>query len=255
MLVAQVLGKPRAWVLAHPEIELTNRQRQAIEEAMSRLEAGEPFPYVVGRWEFFGLEFFITPDVLIPRPETELLVERALAWLNLHPGRRSAADVGTGSGCIAVSIAVHDLQIQFLATDLSEPALAVARKNAAFHHAGGRITFSRQDLLAEAQGSFDLICANLPYIPASRLPALEVFGREPELALDGGKEGLDQIARLIRQAAQLLAPGGLMLIEIDATQGDSSSRLARQAFPEAAIHILPDLAGRDRLLSLQLPEA
>lgn len=252
VLVAHIVGKPRAWVLAHPEVELTGRQRQSIEEAMSRLESGEPLPYVLGHWEFFGLDFIVTPDVLIPRPETELLVEQALAWLAYHADRRQAADIGTGSGCIAVSIAVHAPDIQILATDRSEAALSVARKNAQLHKVCERITFSHQDLLSQASTPIDMICANLPYIPTQTLHQLEVYGREPEMALDGGSLGLEHISRLIAQSTRLLAPGGLLLLEIEASQGESASELARQSFPGAAVRLLPDLAGKDRLISIQL---
>src|SRR5690349_23293261 len=130
VLLAHTLAKPRTWVMAHPELHLTTEQQRQLDDSLARLERGESFPYVLGHWEFFGLDFDITPDVLIPRPETELLVERAIAWLQESPERRAVADIGTGSGVIAVTIAVNLKNAHVLATDISDKALEVARKNA-----------------------------------------------------------------------------------------------------------------------------
>src|SRR5512139_2298322 len=130
VLIAHILHKPRTWVVAHPELNLTTKQHKELDDSLARLESGESFPYVLGHWEFFGLEFDLTPDVLIPRPETELLVEKAIVWMQESRGRRSIADVGTGSGVIAISIAVNIPDAQILATDISHQALEVARRNA-----------------------------------------------------------------------------------------------------------------------------
>src|ERR1044072_2342797 len=127
VLIAEIIGKPRSWVMAHPELTLTPLQKEKLEDSLSRLERGESFPYVLGHWEFFGLGFEVTPDVLIPRPETELLVEKAIAWLQELPARRAVADIGTGSGVIAVTIAVNLKNAHVLATDISDKALEVAR--------------------------------------------------------------------------------------------------------------------------------
>src|SRR5688572_31566086 len=129
VLIAHIVAKTRTWVMAHPELRLTREQQKQLDDSLTRLERGESFPYVLGRWEFFGMEFDITPDVLIPRPETELLVEKAIAWLKESPARRTVADVGTGSGVIAVSIAVNIPDAKIIATDISADALAVAKKN------------------------------------------------------------------------------------------------------------------------------
>lgn len=251
VLAAHILGRSRAWVLAHPEAELSPEQAARFRAALARLVAGEPLPYVLGRWEFFGLEFAVTPAVLIPRPETELLVERALAWLERNPGRRLAADVGTGSGCIAVALAAHCPGLRLLATDVSAPALAVARQNAARHRALERIEFIQADLLPPLGSPLDLICANLPYIPGDTLPGLRVYRSEPALALRGGEDGLDLIRRLLALAPACLAPGGLTLLEIEASQGPGALALAREHFPTASLQIIQDLAGRDRLLEIQ----
>lgn len=216
------------------------------------MERGEPLPYVLGQWEFFGLGFLVTPDVLIPRPETELLVEGAISWLRDHPDRRSAADIGTGSGCIAISLAVHVRDLQVWAGDISQAALEVAKMNARQHEVEKRITFAQSDLLSGTKEPFDLVCANLPYIPTETLRRLPVYGREPDLALDGGSTGIFQIRRLIQETRAKLSPGGKLLLEIEARQGGEASQIAREAFPEARIQVIPDLAGHDRLLIVEV---
>src|SRR6266498_3867303 len=175
VLLAHILNKPRTWVMAHPEFVLTTEQQNQLNKSLTLLESGEPFPYVLGHWEFFGLDFDITPDVLIPRPETELLVEKAIAWLQESPTRRTVADIGTGSGAIAVSIAVNVPDAHVLATDISSEALRVAKRNTLKFHVEKRIQFIQCDLLPVQPETFsteqhlDLICANLPYIPTEML--------------------------------------------------------------------------------------
>ncbi len=134
-------GAQRSWVLAHPELSLTIDQQDQLKEWLQRLGSGEPLPYVLGEWEFYGLDFFLSPAVLIPRPETELLVERALGWLKEHPGCSRAADVGTGSGCIAIALAANCPDLSVTASDISFEALRVARSNAARYCLDGRICF------------------------------------------------------------------------------------------------------------------
>lgn len=259
VLLAHILNKPRAWLLAHPEVRLTAEQQQAYRQDLARLAAGEPLPYLIGHWEFFGLDFLVSPQVLIPRPETELLVEKALAWLERHPERRLAADVGAGSGCIAISLAVHQPDLQLVATDCSPEALQIARQNAGRHGVSERICFQLADLLhlqapANLPAGFDLIAANLPYIPSQTLRELAVYGREPSLALDGGPDGLDLIRRLLAQAPALLTPGGLMLLEIEYRQGDPARALAEASFPNARVSVDRDLAGQERLLVIERTE-
>jgi release factor glutamine methyltransferase len=253
VLLAHVLARPRAWVLAHPEAPLTSQQAQTLERLLDRLLSGEPLPYVLGHWEFYGLDFVLTPQVLIPRPETELMVERAIAWLQAHPGRRWAADVGTGSGCIAVSIAVAVFDLHLLATDHSFRALKVAQSNVLKHGVVGRVACVQSDLMPKTSRPFDLICANLPYIPSEALQKLEVYRREPTLALDGGAAGLTLIRRLINLAPRILAPGGLLLLEIEASQGGAVQELLGQILPGTKPDLLTDLAGRDRLVAVEAP--
>jgi release factor glutamine methyltransferase len=258
VLLAHILKRPRTWVLAHPELVLTEPQQEQLRAALARLEEGEPFPYVLGRWEFFGMEFEVTPEVLIPRPETELLVEMAIAWLQESPVRRTVADVGTGSGVIAVSIAVHVPDAYILATDISPAALEVARSNARKFHVKDRVEVVQCDLLPARPEIFsteqhlDLLCANLPYIPTETLHDLPIYGREPTLALDGGEDGLDLFRRLMKRAPEWLAPNGLILLEIEASRGLQALSLAYDMFSEAEIHLHRDLTGQDRLLEIAL---
>ena len=258
VLLAHILKKPRTWILAHPELTLTTKQQKQLDNSLARLERGESFPYVLGHWEFFGLEFDITPDGLIPRPETELLVEKAIAWLQESPTRRRLADVGTGSGVIAISIATHFPDVYILATDISHRALQVARKNASKLDVLNQINFVQCDLLPQhidplpTERRFDLICANLPYIPSETLRNLPIYGREPTLALDGGTDGMEFIRRLLHIAPGWLAPNGKMLLEIEATRGTQAITLAFDMFPQAAIHLHQDLSGQDRLLEITL---
>jgi release factor glutamine methyltransferase len=255
VLLAQVLERPRAWVMAHPQAEPNQEQAARLQSQLRRLEAGEPLPYVLGHWEFYGLDFQLNPAVLIPRPETELLVDQARTWLQANPGHNQAADVGTGCGCIAVSLAAHHPDLRVTASDVSVAALETARKNAARHGADRRVRFVQADLLEALVGPFDLICANPPYIPSAKLLKLEVFQHEPRLALDGGLDGLALIRRLLAQAPHKLAPGGLLLMEIEESQGSQVLALASRSFPSARPQVLPDLAGRQRLLRVELSDS
>ena len=259
VLIAHIINKPRTWVMAHPELTLTTEQQNQLNESLMRLENGEPFPYVLGHWEFFGLDFEITPDVLIPRPETELLVEKAIVWLQESPVRRTVADIGTGSGAIAVALAANVPDADILATDISSDALQVAKRNSIKHGVSERIEFIECDLLPTDPSSFilhhsslDLLCANLPYIPTHTLSQLPIFGREPTVALDGGADGLELILRLLNIAPEWLAPNALILLEIEATLGIQAFNLAYDLFNQAEIHLHQDLTGRDRLLEIRL---
>ncbi|GAB4494779.1 MAG: peptide chain release factor N(5)-glutamine methyltransferase [Anaerolineales bacterium] len=252
VLLAHLLNRTRTWVLAHPETQLTPAQTAALQLALSQLERGVPLPYVLGKWQFYGRTFNISPHVLIPRPETELLVEHALHFLARHPHATRAADVGSGSGCIAISLACELPHLRITAVDISRPALEILRQNAHTHGVSTRIHPLQGDLLTSlCANAFNLICANLPYIPTKTLQNLEIYEKEPALALDGGADGLHLIRRLIADSARLLAHGGLLLLEIEATQGDSVPRLAHQHFPHAQVTLHPDLAGKPRLVSIQ----
>jgi release factor glutamine methyltransferase len=256
IILAHVLEHPRTWLLAHLDMPLTQPQIDSAQEEFSKLKAGIPLPYILGHWEFFGLDFDITQDVLIPRPETELLVEKAIAWLQASPERRTIADVGTGSGVIATSIAMHVPDARILATDISMDALKTAQHNARKFHVHRLIDFLQCDLLPQPVESlstdsyFDLICANLPYIPTETLHQLPIYGKEPTLALDGGADGLDIYRRLFKLAPDWLAPHGMMLLEVESTLGVKALSLAFDSFSDVTIHLHQDLTGRDRLLEI-----
>jgi release factor glutamine methyltransferase len=250
-LLAHLLDKPTSWLLAHPEHPLSHQKLNILEEYTSQLDAGKPLPYVLGHWEFFDLEFEVTPDVLIPRPETELLVERALAWLYANPDCRRVADIGTGSGCICVALAVNIPDLVMEATDVSAAALEVARRNASRHEVSGRMEFTCGDLFSP-DSAYHLVVANLPYIPTGTLHQLPVYGREPTVALDGGVDGMLLIRRLLVEAPAHLLPGGMLLMEIEATEGLAALSQASDIFPKARIQLLRDLSGHDRLLEIQI---
>lgn len=265
IILAHVLDCSRTDLFAHPERSLRPRELAAFLTLLDRRALGEPLPYLTGRVEFYGLEFTIDRRVLIPRPETETLVELALSHvaqlsaLRPHSGQRPGdalgpvlVDVGTGSGCLAVTLAVHTPRAHIYAIDLSSEALAVARANAERHQVANRISFLNSDLLQDLSEPTDLIVANPPYIASEEWPTLpqEVREHEPRLALYGGPDGLDIIRRLLSEASTLLQPNGTILIEIGATQGPAALNLAHQTFPTAAVAIHPDLAGRDRVLCI-----
>jgi len=258
VLLANALGQPRPWILAHPEAQVEQGQEAAFRSGVKRLDEGEALPYVLGHWEFFGLDFILTPDVLIPRPETELIVERALDWLRAHPDRQRLADIGTGSGCIAVSLAHHIPNLKVIASDISSAALEVAATNSKNYHVSDRVQFIHADLLNFQPSAFnfqpvDALIANLPYIPSDRLQDLDVARKEPLTALDGGAEGLDLIRRLLQQAPPAMAQGGMLLLEVDTSHAAKAGELAQAAFHAARVQIIPDLAGHDRLIEIQLP--
>lgn len=162
VLLAQISEQTRAWVIAHGEDELSFEQEAVLADALELLENGMPLPYVLGEWTFFGRKFNLSPDVLIPRPETELLVEAALDWLNENPERRRGIDVGTGSGIIPITLACEISDLTMQAVDISSAAVAIAQENAARHGVSERVQVRENDLLVDIVGPFDLICANLP---------------------------------------------------------------------------------------------
>ena len=253
VLVRHVLSLDRAGLLARPETPLAPAQAAALEALLARRLRREPLAYVLGRREFHGLDFRVTADVMVPRPETETLVDEALAWARARPAPVTIADVGTGSGCIAVTLAVRLPDARLLAADVSAAALAVAEDNARRHGVAERVRLLHGDLLQPLPGPVDLIVANLPYIPSGRIDGLqpEVRDYEPRGALDGGPDGTDLLRPLLRQAGAHLRPGGAVMLEIDEEQGATMSEEARRAFPAAAVHVLPDLSGRDRVLVVQ----
>lgn len=253
LLMAEILGVSRAHVLAHPERSLSDDEHARFTALILRRMNGEPVAYLLGRRAFYDREFIVTPAVLIPRPETEDLLERALKSPQVAQPDAVAVDVGTGSGALAVTLAALRPHLQVYATDISPAALAVAQLNAYKH--GAAVTFFEGDLLApliEHGVHVDLIMANLPYIDSAVVPTLEVSQHEPTLALDGGPDGLDLVRRLLAQAPLVIRPGGLMLLEIGYDQGVRTAALVQQAFPSAQVAVISDLAGFDRVVQAYL---
>ncbi len=241
LLLCHRLGLTRATLLAHPDRLLSPMETRALAALLARRAGREPLPYILGTREFFGLRLAVDSRVLIPRPETELLVERAL-WLASRissSGPLRIADVGTGSGCIAVALAVHLPHALIYATDVSADAM---------HGVASRIRFLWGDLLSPVPQSVHLIVANLPYIAAQEWEMLppEVGRFEPRCALDGGPDGLDLVRRLLMQAPAYLLPGGALLLEIGARQGEAVMNLARAAFHREGMPIPSSQRGEGR---------
>ncbi len=250
-IAAAVLEQPAYWPLAHPEYSLSPVQVAELDRDLSLLLSGEPLPYILNHQAFFGLDFYVTSQVLIPRPETELLVEVALEHLSQLPEICLVADVGTGSGCIAIALASRHPLAHFVATDLSMSSLLVARENCRRHGQVGSIDLLQTDLLAGVQAQFDLICANLPYIPSHKLENLPVARHEPRLALDGGPDGLTVIARLLHQSKSRLKPAGMLLLEMEFSQSEAIRELIHGVFPAAGITIVHDLNRLPRLAIIE----
>ncbi|HUA89747.1 MAG TPA: peptide chain release factor N(5)-glutamine methyltransferase [Steroidobacteraceae bacterium] len=242
LLLAHVMGATRAQLLAHPERALTAQQQSRFAALLERRRAGEPLAYLTGTREFWSLPLRVNPDVLVPRPETELLVERALALG--ADARARVADLGTGSGAIALALARERPRWQVVATDLSAPALAVARGNATA--LGLAVEFREGDWYAPLAGElFDLIVSNPPYVAAGD-PALSALAHEPRQALTPGVDGLASLRTLAHGAAAHLRAGGWLLLEHGAAQGAAvRAELVLAGMRHVRSH--PDLAGHERV--------
>jgi release factor glutamine methyltransferase len=264
LLLGEAVGAGRTAVIAHPDSPVGSDAAAAFERALARREAGEPVAYIRGLREFHGLAFTVDERALIPRPETELLVDLAEreVVVRLAAAPRPAgspamrvADIGTGSGAIAVAL-VSALrrrrmadEVMIVATDISEAALDVARINAVAHGVADRMLFLAADLVPpRVDPAYAVLCANLPYIPSADLASLPVEVRhEPEIALDGGPDGLDVIRRLLELLPRCLRPDGVALLEIGADQADAFGAVVATILPGWRCEVLPDLAGRPRV--------
>lgn len=254
-LLAHVLGQDRSFILTHADDVLDEEQSETLRKFLTRRANGEPLQYITGHQEFFGLDFEVTPDVLIPRPETELLIETSL---NLFDAGDAPliCDVGTGSGCITITLLNKLRQARVVSLDISAAALTVARRNAAYHGVADRVDFFLSDCFEAVrdthQFAFDLIVSNPPYVETGDRDSLqrEVRDFEPQVALFAGADGLSVIRRLLIESANFLKPQGFFLFEIGFNQAAAVEALIdRETW--RLIEIYPDLQGILRTVALQ----
>jgi release factor glutamine methyltransferase len=243
----------RAELYARTNQEPTTDQAERAEALMTRRLNHEPAAYLMGHREFYGVDLVVGPGALIPRPDTETLVEEALlvAASKLHD--LTIADVGCGTGAIAIALATNLPYAIVIAIDISSRALELARDNVDRQGLADRVTLLEGDLLEPLSGPVDLVTANLPYVMSSELPTLdpEVRMFEPPVALDGGDDGLDHVRRLVSSVVAYLKPTGVVLLEMDPRQIASASNFVTQAMPGAVVRVVNDLAGRERVLVVE----
>ena len=262
VMVMDVMRMPRQAIFAEQESQVSPQQEEQLAGIVERRLTREPLAYILNYREFYGVNLLVNPDVLIPRPETETMVEHALfmALMGMESRELVIADVGTGTGAIAVNLAIHLPAARIYASDAYDATLDVAAYNVRMHNVADRVTLLKGDLLEPLPEPVDVIVANLPYLPTDRIPTLQPeIQWEPVAALDGGADGLDHIRRLLSQAATAhggegarLKPHGVILLEMDPEQFSEARSLASAAFPDAEITVEPDLAGMDRVLSISL---
>ncbi len=260
ILLAHILGVDRSALYAHPHRVLTTEQEQQYHALLERRAMGEPIAYLIGHKEFYGLDLLVDRRVLIPRPETELLVEAALRVCRekLEAGCVPiVADIGTGSGAIPIAITVNEPRLPYLyASDISTDALAVAGLNSRRHNVEGRIRLLHGDLDAPLPESVDVLTANLPYIASGDIEQMQddVLQYEPHMALFSGTDGLAHIERLFTNLAHssTLSPGAVLLLEIGYAQRDTLARLLETLWPLARVIFIRDYAGWDRVVQVSL---
>ncbi len=264
VLVRLVVGMDRVRYFASLQEPIGAEQSTALDEFVQRRLRGEPLAYIVGSREFYGMDFQVDSRVLIPRPETELLVDLALGFLSdreaalrseYGTGGKSpvtVADVCTGSGAVGIAIAAKAPDIRVIATDISADPIDVAAANAIAHSVLDRVELRLGDLLGPIPEVLELIVANPPYIPTENWEALPPDVKmEPRVALDGGEDGLEVCRRLLKQAADRLVPGGAMFVELMPEQIDSAMGVAARLFEDAAVGSISDLSGDPRVLKIQ----
>nr|WP_321257445.1 peptide chain release factor N(5)-glutamine methyltransferase [uncultured Pseudodesulfovibrio sp.] len=255
LLIAHVLDCSRLSLIIDQERVVTDEEFVEIYALVERRAAGEPVAYILGEKEFYGLDFFVTPDVLIPRPETEHIVEEVES-LYQKDACFSYADLGTGSGILAVTIASFFLKSECVAIDLSPAALAVAKRNAIQHGVEKRIRFRHADFTQDNLGEefFDLIVSNPPYVTLAEFDKAshEVTRFEPTMALVSGSDGLNHVRKMLPGMLAALKSGGHFLMEIGCGQGDSVKKIILNLFPQfGQVKVVKDLAGHDRIVSAQ----
>jgi release factor glutamine methyltransferase len=251
ILLRHVLGINRSQLFSDLDGNVSPAQAENLEQLLERRLSGEPSAYITGHREFYGLDFKVNRHVLIPRPESELLVEKALSLCQSH-AISIIADIGTGCGAIAISLAKNLPAATIYATDISHQTLEVARENCRRHGVTDRVVLLQGDMLGALPEPVDLIVANLPYVREAELPGSGPLSFEPRLALNGGKDGLDRISILCRQAGEKLRNNGSMLLEIGQGQTQAVKAIMYESFPSALIEIDRDLAGIERVISLCL---
>jgi release factor glutamine methyltransferase len=255
LLLAHTLRLSRTRLYAQLDRQLSATRQETFQRLLERRLAGAPVAHLLATKEFYGLTLQVGPGALIPRPETEILVERALSILEEWEGEGSirVADVGTGSGCIAIALAANSPAVHVWATEISPEAVEIARLNLQSHGLEDRVDLLEGNLLTPVPKPVRLIVANLPYVRRPDLDDLqaEIRDHEPRVALDGGPDGTDVIARLLAHAPAWLAPDGAVLLEIGALQGEATLQLARFHFPRARTSIIPDYAGLDRVVKIR----
>lgn len=254
LLAAHIFKKDRAWILSNGAEALTDARKRHYDELVEKRLNRVPLAYLIGHKEFFGHDFLVTKKVLIPRPETELLVEAALEYLKKTPHARSLLDLGTGSGAIACSVASSAPQLSsIVAVDVSTAALEVAKQNAVRLGLPDRIQFKRMHMgrMQTLKGPFDVIVSNPPYLSEKEYAAAQKecpeIVYEPQIAFIGGKDGFTFITLAIRVSRKLLSKSGALFLEIGATQGDAVTKLVTTHLPNYSTVIIPDLAGRPRV--------
>jgi len=249
LLLRQALKKSQVQLYLDLNHELSPKQEGTFWQLIKRCLNREPIAYIIGHREFYGLDFYVNPSVLIPRPESELLVEKAISLAQNHP-LSAIAEIGTGCGAIAISLALNLPRAKIYATDISAAALEVARFNCEQHGVLDRVYLLEGDMLDPLPEPVDLVVANLPYVKELELPQVNSF--EPQLALNGGSDGLEKIRRLCRKVSDKLRPEGCLLLEIGQGQARAVTAFLRSLLSFAKIEIAPDLSGIDRVVSLSL---
>ena len=257
-LLRSALGCTREFLLIALDSDISPPDQLRFDSVIGRRAGGEPSAYITGHKEFYGLDFKVDPRALIPRPETELLVELALEFAARRTSQGEGiniAEVGVGCGAIAIALAVNLTGARVVATDISPAALKLASENVSRHCVEDRVTLVEGDLLQDVSGPIDILVSNPPYIPSAHLATLprEIRDHEPRVALDGGENGITVIEQLIRQAKDKLRPGGAMFVEIGWDLGERALARSLELWPESEVSITPDLAGLDRVLTLRSP--
>jgi len=252
LLLRHTLKISRVQLYLDLDYELNSKEEKTFWHLIERRLSGEPTAYITGHREFYGFDFYVDPSILIPRPESELLVEKALK-LAQNGTIPTIAEVGTGCGAIAISLALNLPQTKIYATDISVSALKVALFNCQKHGIANRIRLLQGDMLDPLPEPADLIIANLPYVKESELSFICLANFEPPLALNGGSDGLQKIRQLCHQVNNKLRPDGCLLLEIGQGQRRAVTTFLRSLFPSAKIEVTPDLSGIDRVVSLALP--